>query len=585
MKVVIVGHRGTGKTSLLHRLQNRKGRSPFLQPDVPFFDLDQEIEKTAGQSIADLFKVGEPEFRKWELQTFSKISKLPSFVMSVGGGFPAEVIPSDMKVWWVRRDTDQNGRIFFNRPRLESDEHPLKEFEIRRQHREPKFQSRADLIYTMPEGNFSSTRALEIENEILSETPKSNSGIKTLWPRDLDRSQVHAALFELRDDLLTTNEIERAFKKISSDRILFSLRCEQMIPEFILASSCMIDVDHALWAKLSSRPPASRLVISSHDGSVEEMIRYFSEFEEKGAHFKMCPVISSWQELQKGHEWQQQNPKQRSFLPRSTSGKWTWYRLYQKSRQKINFWRDGYSPVSDQPTLFQWLSTPHSFSQFAAVLGSPVHHSYSPLFHLDFFSKSQMPVFAVEVSEADWAEALPFLRNLGLKAAAVTSPLKLVAFASSNTFTETAAKLKSANTIVRTENGWLAHNTDISGFKEFYSSTNTQSPAVIWGGGGTVSTIKTVIPGVSSYSSQAGKPRSGEIEVDNPSTVIWAAPNHPQTQSPPSHWKPQAVLDLSYKENSLARLYAIESQASYFSGLDFFRYQALEQQQFWSDYL
>ncbi len=575
MKIVIVGHRGTGKTSLLGRM------SKMLSG--PFFDLDQEVAKASEKPIAKLFEEGESYFRRWEWETFCRLTQGRSaFIISVGGGFPVDRIPSEITVWWVRRDTDKDGRIFLDRPRLEPDMDPLREYEKRRQEREINFQKRSNFVYTAPEGqDFGSKRFQEIENQIL-ENQIFCGGIKTVSAGDLARNLPKAEYYELRDDLLTNNEIENFLKKCDAEKVLFSLRREKNLPHFIADSRCLVDIDIQLWG---GQVEKSRLIISSHDGSADEMINGLSKFSNQCRYFKISPLVSSWQDLKKGHEWQQEDPEHRSFLPRSAKGRWAWYRLFQKSRQKLNFWRDGEGSAADQPTLFQWLASSEKVETFAAVLGSPVHHSFSPLFHLDYFWENSKSFFAVEIFPQEFKEALDFLTGLGLKAAAVTSPLKKQAFQFSQMRTQKAEDLEAVNTMVFVDKGWLGHNTDLSGFKQSLVFSSVQGPFVLWGGGGTMSMLKRTFPKMSCYSSRLGSPREHEQEVLSPSTLIWGAPNHPETKMPPSSWRPKQVIDLSYRENSLGRFYAMMTGAAYLSGLDFFRFQALEQRQFWSDYL
>jgi shikimate 5-dehydrogenase len=95
-----------------------------------------------------------------------------------------------------------------------------------------------------------------------------------------------------------------------------------------------------------------------------------------------------------------------------------------KGRQGINFISSGEFSAPDQPSIWQWLSTPVKAKKFAAVLGDPIYHSYSPEMHREFFAKKQMPFFAIPIPQQEFLEAFEFLQELGLAAAAVTSPLK-----------------------------------------------------------------------------------------------------------------------------------------------------------------
>lgn len=583
MKLVILGHRGTGKSAFLKRLKQYeifKGR---------FVDLDSEIETITGYSVTEFFeKKGEAEFRQIELNLFKKITELSEeFIIAVGGGFPVKEIPPSVQVLWLRRESDQLGRIFVDRPRLLPGLHPLEEYEIKRAEREKKFLKRADKVYTAPEGiTLNSRRALDIENLIISGRPFNCGGYKTLVADEKIENQSAAPdFFEIRDDLLNDEQAFSYFNKLSEDKILYSLRKKEKIASWALHSNCQIDVDFEKWKTFQQRVPVERLILSSHDQNINTAIENLSSVANV-AHYKLCPQVDCWSDLIKGHQWQMQDSNKRSFLPRSTNGRWAWYRLYQKNKQKINFWRSAEGSSTDQPLLFNWLAMPHEFSKFAAVLGSPVSHSFSPLFHLDQFSKANMPFWSIDIQKEEWSEAFKFLESLGLAAAAVTSPLKVEAFKAAQAQTDICLKLQSANTLWKDSGkSWVAHNTDFAGFKSSLQKQNLEGPFVLWGGGGTLSMIQEVIPEVVAFSSRQAGPRDGMPIKAEPSTVIWGAPNHPDTKMPPLSWSPTWVLDLNYKENSLARYYAMQCGAHYISGLDFFCQQALEQQKFWGHYL
>jgi shikimate 5-dehydrogenase len=64
-----------------------------------------------------------------------------------------------------------------------------------------------------------------------------------------------------------------------------------------------------------------------------------------------------------------------------------------------------------------------------------------------------------------------------------------------------------------------------------------------------------------------------------PKTLIWAAP--PTAALPPGDWKPEQIIDLNYREDSLAKEYGQKTGAIYISGLPMFKAQARAQQEFW----
>jgi shikimate kinase len=82
MKIFLIGLPGSGKTTL--------GKELAEQLAVSFIDLDAEVEKQEGQSIAQIFEQqGEPYFRQAEASVLREISMdRESFVMATGGGAP-----------------------------------------------------------------------------------------------------------------------------------------------------------------------------------------------------------------------------------------------------------------------------------------------------------------------------------------------------------------------------------------------------------------------------------------------------------------------------------------------------------------
>jgi len=81
-KVVLTGYMGSGKSVVAVQLAQK------LHCD--WIDLDQEIEKVAGISIAKLFELkGELYFRKLEHELFTQlVTSSESLIISTGGGTP-----------------------------------------------------------------------------------------------------------------------------------------------------------------------------------------------------------------------------------------------------------------------------------------------------------------------------------------------------------------------------------------------------------------------------------------------------------------------------------------------------------------
>ena len=77
--IVLIGMMGAGKSSLGKRLAN--------ELSLPFRDADDEIEKAAGMSIADIFdKHGEAAFRDGEQRVIARLLQDGPQVLALGGG-------------------------------------------------------------------------------------------------------------------------------------------------------------------------------------------------------------------------------------------------------------------------------------------------------------------------------------------------------------------------------------------------------------------------------------------------------------------------------------------------------------------
>jgi shikimate kinase len=77
--IVLVGMMGAGKSSIGRRLADRLG--------IPFVDVDTEIERGAGMTIAEYFdKYGERDFRSGEVRVISRLLDQGPPVLATGGG-------------------------------------------------------------------------------------------------------------------------------------------------------------------------------------------------------------------------------------------------------------------------------------------------------------------------------------------------------------------------------------------------------------------------------------------------------------------------------------------------------------------
>lgn len=103
MKIFLVGMPGSGKTTI--------GKELASALNLPFIDLDEEIEKHEGKKITEIFSAeGEDYFRRVESKLLREHATVQnSFILSTGGGAPCFFQGMDV--------LNENGlTIFLNTP-------------------------------------------------------------------------------------------------------------------------------------------------------------------------------------------------------------------------------------------------------------------------------------------------------------------------------------------------------------------------------------------------------------------------------------------------------------------------------------
>ncbi len=79
MSIVLIGYRGSGKTTIGRLLAERLG--------WPFVDSDVFLVERAGRSIKEIFEAGgEEAFRDLETRVVEELSELQNHVIALGGG-------------------------------------------------------------------------------------------------------------------------------------------------------------------------------------------------------------------------------------------------------------------------------------------------------------------------------------------------------------------------------------------------------------------------------------------------------------------------------------------------------------------
>jgi XRE family aerobic/anaerobic benzoate catabolism transcriptional regulator len=105
--ITLIGLRGAGKTTLGNRLARHR--------EVPFFELDREVEREYGATIGEILQLhGQPGYRRFEREILQKVlSKNPAAVIETGGGLAADpqtlplLLEGSLAVW-VRASPDEH---------------------------------------------------------------------------------------------------------------------------------------------------------------------------------------------------------------------------------------------------------------------------------------------------------------------------------------------------------------------------------------------------------------------------------------------------------------------------------------------
>ncbi|RYZ64400.1 MAG: hypothetical protein EOP05_22105, partial [Proteobacteria bacterium] len=348
------GHRGTGKTSLLRRYEEVYRSGDLGSKKLRPFDLDQEIEFNTSKTVSEIFhSEGEAVFRRLEKEALEKIEAevaqtQDDVVLVCGAGFDPGLLSKFWHVLWVRRVTDSQGRIFTNRPRLNNQVSPLEEFFERFELREKRFAERADDVLWLDEGIEEVQDPAE--TSYIAEDRLQLGGAITLLPEhfktDLSawitqRLNWGISWFELRDDLLTAEQMRLAFENLPPERALLSFRD----PEREGQSAGWIDrlgVHYDWPVERGDCPFGTPRYLSLHtrETTLEETFKKFPDTVAPGTQLKAALPVHSVQELELAHRWQMAKPSQRLLLPMSGNGRWNWYRLLRGNDYSLNFIRE-----------------------------------------------------------------------------------------------------------------------------------------------------------------------------------------------------------------------------------------------------
>ena len=147
MNIVLVGYRGTGKSSVARMLSKKLS--------MPVFNMDDEITKKAGMSIPEIVeKFGWDSFRDMESEIAEQVSNLDNHIIDTGGGVilrdkNVKNLRKNSKVFWLMADIPtivQRIKHGTHRPSLTERKSFVEEIEEVLIQRKEKYEKAADYI-------------------------------------------------------------------------------------------------------------------------------------------------------------------------------------------------------------------------------------------------------------------------------------------------------------------------------------------------------------------------------------------------------------------------------------------------------
>ena len=228
-----------------------------------------------------------------------------------------------------------------------------------------------------------------------------------------------------------------------------------------------------------------------------------------------------------------------------------------------------------------------------AVLGSPITHSKSPAIHSAAFKFLGLGSEYGSFEVADRLEQFLATQPIDFVGYSVTMPLKEQALNLAERVDSIAIASQAANTLIRTESGWDAYNTDVFGIQMALSTKKIKSVSVLGSGATARSAIVAMQELGKSVSvwgrnSAAIKQLTAEYEIDFEPLLHKAVKADLVISTLPPHGLDEHIVTLSAKPNGLlldvayeprpskaAKLWGLENTVS---GLEMLIWQAVGQQ-------
>ena len=591
--ILLIGHRGSGKTTLGARLAAHCA--------MPFFDLDEVIEARSGTRAAELVAADEAQFRSMERDTLRDLLGAgEARLIAVGGGM--KEIPLGVLVLWIDRegweDAARDSRVRL-RPELAFDE----EVQWMKETREARYRDAAHMRVRLERGTGIEDAAerVALHADLLRASIGAPALAKT-WllaagATQVERCFADTALFGLAGVELRSDLHAAATRRNGS--WLASLRTEETGCFHRCNAASAFDCDASLLSLADLDGLAPRpFIVSTHPKDVEQ--HFFDAMLAAGSdigarypewkpflRYKYAPVVKSWVELRFGHELCRVHMRKGgrvSYLPQGR--RWEWMRAFRlRSLNDLNY----ASPGTEQPGM---LPPPLSFfvphaagpapDVFCGVIGDPVAQSLGDLWHRNAslaIDGGRIGYAKIFVPEEDLETALYFLLKLNVHGLSVTSPHKGEVILSN--FVTSPSGLESGNTLCLVDGGWILTDTDRDGMRASLDAIERRGippgRIAVFGRGG-------VLPAIEDAAAQAGwgpvdavssRDGWGALRTQHYTLIVNAAgPGSNAHNDPP---QADAWLDLHYRDIDRIPL----QPAVYVNGWTFFVAQASEQRAHW----
>lgn len=502
LTALLVGHRGTGKTTLAARLSALPGAPLVL-------DLDEQLEQQQGLSPAQLIATfGLARFRELEAQALRALLDTPTDqdrLIVLGAGCMA-IAEGALCVWLHRQGWEQTA--LKERARLWPQRSPEQELAKMRQEREPVWAAKAHLRLTLEPGELDPDADARLLLQLLGwakAARESEVALKTwLVPQRHDAlSRVVAdvrllglAGIEARSDVFE-DAASLAPLQRSGTPYLASLRHNK--PTWLnhaapLAAALDVDLpflNPVLDAKLFTQLAPKRLLLSWHpeahslasfDALVQAAQTIIAQAPEWQPYIelKYAPKGVTWADLAQVLSLREGCAYPLTVLPQGEA--WAWLRPLLMAQGNaasympaaLNAWRyardQDLVKLAPSPYDYQdWLPhlVPPTPIRFWALLGQPVRHSVGDRWHRAAclaapetaqVSYVKIPLPA-ELDPEQLDQALSVLAQLGIDGLSVTAPFKRLLPQAELV----ASDLEAANTLALRGARYVASDTDEAG--------------------------------------------------------------------------------------------------------------------------